>query len=528
MAMNLDSAGPGVAKADPREKPDVSSLLVLQGIHKRFGGVHALRGADFSIEAGEVHALVGENGAGKSTMMKVIAGNHRPDAGSIRFDGQAVTFKSPQDALSRGIALIHQETALVPDLSVAENIFLGQLPVFMRWAAMKRRATALIEELGFRIDPAQSVSELSAAQRQVVEIAKALSLQARLLVLDEPTASLSPSDARRLLDIVRSLQQRGVGIVYISHRLEEVFAISTRITVLKDGETVGTVRPDGIDMNGLIKLMVGRPLEALYPRREGLEPGAVKLRVQELTLPGRSQGASFEVRAGEVLGVGGLIGSGRTELMRLIFGADPRGSGRVEIDGVDVTPGSIRQAVAAGIGLVPEDRKTQGVVLDLPIRINTTLANLRQISNAWAVIRPSLERLAVNRLMSELRVKARDMETPVSSLSGGNQQKVVLAKWLHADGQIILLDEPTRGVDVGAKAEIYALINHLASQGRAIVMVSSDHLELIGMCDRIMVMGNGLVRGYLQPDQFSEENIVSMSLGLKQAPTMPNEGALAS
>lgn len=494
----------------------MATLIALNGIQKKFGGVHALKGVDFSVEAGEVHALVGENGAGKSTMMKVIAGNHKPDGGSMHIGGEAVILKSPHDAIQRGIALIHQETALAPDLSVAENVFLCQLPVFMRWADMKKRAAELIEGLGFHIDPGQPVSQLSAAQRQVVEIAKALSLDAKLLVLDEPTASLSPSDARCLLDIVRGLQKRGVGVVYISHRLDEVFEIADRITILKDGQTVDTVKPADVDMDGLIKLMVGRPLAAMFPPRQGVVLGAVKMRVSNLAHPGQPQGASFDVRAGEVLGVGGLIGSGRTELMRLIFGADAHASGHVEIDGIDVTPKSTQQAVAAGIGLVPEDRKTQGVVLTMPIKLNSTMANLRDVSNALGFIKRKHERDTVAALMADLRVKARDMDADVSSLSGGNQQKVVLAKWFHARGQVIILDEPTRGVDVGAKAEIYTLVNALAAQGKAIVMVSSDHQEIMGMCDRIMVMGDGQIRGYLLPPQYSEENIVSMSLGVYQ------------
>jgi len=494
-----------------------AALMALHGIHKRFGGIHALRGVDFSVEAGQVHALVGENGAGKSTMMKIIAGNYPPDAGTMRMGDEAICLATPQDAIRRGIALIHQETALAPDLSVAENVFLCQLPWFLRRADIHRRAARLIEGLGFHIAPGQPVAQLSAAQRQVVEIAKALSLNAKLLVLDEPTALLSPADARRLLDIVRGLQKRGVGVVYISHRLDEVFDIADRITVLKDGQTAGTVKPSDVNIDGLIKLMVGRPLAAMFPPRRGehrVTPGAVKLRVTGMTRPGQTQGASFEVRAGEVLGIGGLIGSGRTELVRLIFGADARASGRVEIDGIDVTPQNTRQAVAAGIGLVPEDRKTQGVILSMSIQINSTLANLRAVSHRLGLIKRRHERATVSALCARLGVKARSIDADVSSLSGGNQQKVVLAKWFHAQGQVLIFDEPTRGVDVGAKAEIYTLVNALAAEGKAIVLVSCDHQELIGMCDRIMVMGDGRIRGYLAPAQYSEENIVAMSLGL--------------
>jgi len=492
----------------------VNTLLSLAGISKRFGGVHALRGVDFDVRAGEVHALVGENGAGKSTMMKIIAGNHLPDAGTVHLEGVAQRFRNPNDALVRGIALIHQETALAPDLTVAENVMLCHLPRIIRWRELRARAAALIEGLGFDIDPGAQVGTLSSAQRQIVEIAKALSLNVKLLVLDEPTASLAPSDAQRLLGIVRELRGRGVGIVYISHRLQEVFEIADRITVLKDGEKVSTVTPAEVSMDGLIRLMVGRPLAALFPRRNGITIGAPVLEVQGLGRRGAVSDVSFTVRAGEVVGIGGLIGSGRTELVRMVFGADRSDTGKVLINGRDVTPRSAAAGVRAGIGLVPEDRKSQGAVLSMPIRVNSTMARLGDVSTWFGGLRRGRERQVVTQLMQSLRIKARDMDADVSSLSGGNQQKVVLAKWFHADGKVIVLDEPTRGVDVGAKAEIYTLINTLAAEGKAIVVVSSDHHELMGLCDRILVMGGGRLRGTLEPDDFSEEKIVALSLGL--------------
>ena len=451
-------------------------LLTLAGVSKNFGGVHALRGVDFEVRAGEVHALVGENGAGKSTAMKVIAGNHIPNAGTIHLEGEQMHFRTPHDALVRGIALIHQETALAPDLTVAENVMICHLPGVIRWAAMYREASALIKGLGFDIDPSAPVSSLSAAHRQIVEIAKALSLQVKLLVLDEPTASLAPSDASRLLDIVRDLRKRGVGIVYISHRLHEVFEIADRITVLKDGEKVATVTPREVDMDGLIRLMVGRPLAALFPRREGVTIGKVVLKVSGLGRRGVVDDVSLEVRAGEVVGIGGLIGSGRTELVRMIFGADRADVGSVDVDGRDVTPTSTGAGVQAGIGLVPEDRKSQGAVLSMPIRINSTLARLSDVSNRLGALRLAHERHTVAGLMKSLQIKARDMDADVSTLSGGNQQKVVLAKWFHAQGRVIMLDEPTRGVDVGAKAEIYTLINTLRRAGHG------DRRRVVGAC----------------------------------------------
>ncbi len=377
----------------------VQPLLTLTGVSKNFGGVQALRGVDFDVRPGEVHALVGENGAGKSTMMKIIAGNHIPSTGTIQFEGAPVSFRSPHDALVRGIALIHQETALAPDLTVAENVMICHLPGIIRWGEMYGKASELIKGLGFDIDPSALVSSLSTAQRQIVEIAKALSLNVKLLVLDEPTASLAPSDASRLLDIVRGLRKRGVGIVYISHRLNEVFEIADRITVLKDGEKVATVTPAEVDMDGLIRLMVGRPLAALFPPREGVAIGDVVLKVDGLTRRGAVDNVSLQVRAGEVVGLGGLIGSGRTELVRLIFGADRADSGSVSIDGIDVTPSSTGEGVAAGIGLVPEDRKSQGAVLSMPIRINSTMARLSDVSNWFGSLRLGHERQTVAGLM---------------------------------------------------------------------------------------------------------------------------------
>ncbi|WP_280191346.1 sugar ABC transporter ATP-binding protein [Delftia sp. PS-11] len=492
----------------------MAAFLALRGIRKHFGGVQALRGVDFELHAGEVHALVGENGAGKSTLMKVMAGNIRPTAGEIEIGGQAVALRSPHDALSRGIALIHQETALAPHLSVAENVMLCQLPGLIRWRTMGERVRALIQDLGFDIDPRLPVARLSAAQRQVVEIAKALSLDARLLVLDEPTASLSPADARRLLDTVRALRGRGVGIVYISHRLGEVFELADRITVLKDGQTVATVAPGDICMDRLIRLMVGRPLAALFPARQARIGAEPLLQVRGLGRRGAVADVSFDVRPGEVVGLGGLIGSGRTELLRLIFGADRPDAGQVLVSGREVTPRTTGQGVRAGVGLVPEDRKGQGVLLSLPIRLNTTLARLSDVCGPLGLLRAARERSTVAALMRALRVKAHDMEASVSTLSGGNQQKVALAKWFHAGVPVLLLDEPTRGVDVGAKAEIYALINELAGRGHAIVVASSDHQELMGLADRILVMGGGRLRGQLHAPDYSEENIVAMSLGV--------------
>ena len=491
-------------------------LVTMTGIQKRFGGVAALKGVDFTLKAGEVHALLGENGAGKSTLMGVLSGKLAPDAGTIAIDGQAVRFGSPRDAKDVGIEMIHQETALAPDLSVAENIFLGSLPTTIRWFALRRKARALIERLGFAIDPAARVGDLTVAHQQVVEIAKALSRDAKVIVFDEPTAVLAARDAAQLLRIIRELSASGVGIVYISHRLDEVLSISHRMTVMKDGGYVGTVTPQDVGINDLIRMMVGRPLSALFGTRIAHDLGEEALRVERLNAGVRVKDVSFSLRAGEILGLGGLVGSGRTEVARLIFGADKRDSGKIFLKGQEVAIGSPRQAVAAGIGLVPEDRKRQGVVLDNSIRVNTTMARMAPMVTG-GFIRWAKERATVQKLAQSLRIKMASQEAPASSLSGGNQQKVVLAKWLHVDGPVIILDEPTRGVDVGAKAEIYTIIHRLASEGRAVIVISSEHQELFGLCDRVLVMGEGRLRGELRPDRYSEENLLSLAIGDRDA-----------
>lgn len=486
-------------------------FIALAGVNKRFGGIHAIEAIDFDVFGGEVHALVGENGAGKSTLMRVIGGGHQPDAGTIRVEGREMTFRNPHAALAEGIAVIHQETALAPDLSVAENVYLGTLPAVIDWRGLRTKAHELIASLGFDIDPAALVGSLSAAQCQVIEIAKALSGQVKLLVLDEPTAALAPSDANRLLEIVRGLRARGVGIVYISHRLEEVFAIADRITVLKDGKRVDTVKPDSLTRDDLIRKMVGRPLSVLFPQRHATLGDEI-LKVTGLTRGNAVRDVSFTLRAGEVVGLGGLIGSGRTEVARLIFGADARDSGTIELKQKPFAIRSPIAAVRAGIGFVPEDRKGQGAVLSMPIRINATLAALKSVSGPGGFLKFGRERAFVKELMASLRIKARSMDADVATLSGGNQQKVVLAKWFHADGDLIILDEPTRGVDVGAKVEIYSLINQLAERGKAVLVISSEHQELMGLCDRILVMGEGQIRGQLEPADYSEERILSLSL----------------
>ena len=490
----------------------MTPLIELDNISKSFAGIHALSDVSFSLLPGEVHALVGENGAGKSTLMRVLGGEMRPESGTVSINGDQVRLTGPVDAIRRGVSIIHQEMSLAPDLSVAENIFLGELPVRIGWADLRRKARALIRRLGFEISPAALVGDLSVAHQQVVEIAKALSREARVIVFDEPTAVLSIGDAQRLLDIIRSLRDDGVGIVYISHRLDEIFAISDRISVLKDGRNVDTITPASATVDGLISMMVGRPLSQLFGEKPETTFGEVVLKVVDLRLPNGVSDVTFELRKGEIVGLGGLVGSGRTEVARAIFGADRISSGSIELHGKPYRPRSPKDGVRHGVNLVPEDRKGQGIVLDMAIGKNMTMANTAPVTTL-GFFSASRERKAINGLIKSLRVKLGHPSDPVSSLSGGNQQKIVLAKWFHSGGNVVILDEPTRGVDVGAKTEIYSLIHRMAAEGKAVLVISSEHAELFGLCDRVLVMGEGRLRGELRPDEYTEEKLLTLSIG---------------
>ena len=459
----------------------MTELARLTAIAKSFGGVHALQGVDFDVRSGEVHALIGENGAGKSTLMRVLGGEMPPSSGELRIDGKSTELHGPRAARAHGIAIIHQELALAPDLSVAENIFLGELSGVISWSALRRRADELIASLGFDIDPARRVSSLAVAHQQVVEIAKALSRKVKIIVFDEPTAVLSAQDAERLHEIIGRLRAEGVGIVYISHRLEEILSISDRVTVMKDGQVVATKAATELTIDAMIRMMVGRPMEALFPEKGPRTIGEERLAVRDLQAGRLVRGVTFSVRAGEIVGLGGLVGSGRTEVARVIFGADPLESGAILLDGKEAKMRSPKDAVRAGVCLVPEDRKGQGVVLDAAIRINATMARLSAVVNRFGFIRQALERDLVNELAASLKLKASRIDAPVSTLSGGNQQKVVLAKWFHAGGNVIILDEPTRGVDVGAKSEIYGIVLKLAEAGKSVLVISSEHQELFGL-----------------------------------------------
>ena len=478
--------------------PAGQPLLVMQGIVKSFPGVQALRGVDLDVSAGEVLALLGENGAGKSTLIKVLGGAYAPDQGVLKLDGREVAFRSPQEARAAGIAVIHQEFNLVPGLTAAENIFLGQesgRAGFVSHREERRLAAELFRRLGATIDLDVPCSRLTTAQQQLVEIARALAREARIIVMDEPTAALTAAEVNRLFEIIRDLAKRGIAVIYISHRLDEIFALAQRVVVLRDGRNVGTLPTAGLGRTELIEMMVGRELADEYPRR------SVNLGPDRLVVAGLCRGravrdVSFTVRAGEILAIAGLVGAGRTETLRLIFGADARDAGEISLDGRRLDIRSPRDAIAAGIGLLTEDRKLQGLVLGQSVRDNFALPNLDTLAR-YGFIDGHRERTAFGRHVDGLRIKVSNQDQQARHLSGGNQQKVVLAKWLERDCEVLFFDEPTRGIDVGARHEIYLLMSDLAARGKAIVMVSSELPEVLGMADRILVMHDGRITGEL-------------------------------
>jgi len=474
----------------------VTSVVELHDITKSFGGVSALKGVSFEVRAGEVHALLGENGAGKSTLIRIIAGSHIPDRGEIRVGGELVRFSSPRDARRRGIATVYQELLLFPDLSVAENIFLGNAPRTrlgaIDWTAIRAKARALLDDLESPdLDVDAKVGGLSVANRQRVEIAKALSQNPRVLIMDEPTASLAQADVERLMAVVRRLRERGVAVIYVSHRLQEIFELADRVTVLRDGSYIGTRAIGEVTESTLVSMMVGRSIDQLFPKSEAPR-GRTLLEVRNLAYRRAFREVSFSVRQGEILGFAGLVGSGRTEVALTLFGITPATSGEIRVDGEPVTISSPRRARDLGIAYIPEDRGQQGLIRSQTIRENLSLAILDHLSRAYFVDL-SKEAAHAREAIEHFGIRARGPEMTVRQLSGGNQQKVVLAKWLGAEPRILVMDEPTRGIDVGAKAEIHALMSRLAGQGLAIVMISSELPEVLGMSDRVLVMSRGRV-----------------------------------
>lgn len=487
----------------------------LINISKSYGGISALKDVTLKVHAGEIHALVGENGAGKSTLMKVLSGAVSRDAGRIRIDGKEAYIQSTLDSKKLGIGIIYQEFSLVPDLSIAENVFLSQLNAGGSWinrGQLRKKAGEIINNIGFHMDPAIKVHKLSIAHQQIVEIAKALSEKVKVLILDEPSAVLGTHEVHKLFNTLKKLRQDGVSIIYITHHLEEVFEIADRVTVLKDGTSRESLMVSKSNKDELVRLMLGRSLDTMFPERQ-MELGRELLKAENIVPEGLGSGINLTVREGEVLGIAGLVGSGRTELLRAIFSADARMQGRINIYGKSQSIRSPSDAVKAGIALVPEDRKRQGAILSLPVKQNISLANMKEISNSVGFIKQGKEKLRAQKLIQKLSIKTKDENALVSTLSGGNQQKTVLAKWVNRQCPVILIDEPTRGVDVGAKVEIYRLINELSLQGVAVVMVSSESEELMGMCDRILVMRAGNIQGELTKKDFTEENILRLAIG---------------
>jgi len=501
---------------------DQDELLRIEGIRKSFPGVVALDGVDFSLRRGEVHVLLGENGAGKSTLIKMLSGAYTPDAGRILVGGEEVRIHGAQDSERLGIATIYQEFNLVPDLTVAENIFLGRQPRRFGMIDRKRMeadAEVLLKRVGVNVSPRARVRELGIARLQMVEIAKALSLDARVLIMDEPTAVLTSEEVDKLFRIVRQLREDGVGVVFITHHLEEIAALGDRVTVIRDGRSVGRV-PAATPEAELVRLMVGRAIEQQYPRERAGRGGAL-LSVEGLTRDGVFHDVSFEVHAGEVVGIAGLVGAGRTEVVRAVFGADRYDKGAVKVAGAALKGHDVNAALAAGVGLIPEDRKGQGLVLDQSVEENLGLVTMRAATRAGLVDLRS-QREAAARIAGQLGVRMAGLGQHVRTLSGGNQQKVVIGKWLLANTKVLILDEPTRGIDVGAKVEIYQLINELTAAGAAVLMISSDLPEVLGMSDRVLVMAQGRIAGELSADEATQDSVMALAVS---SPTTDKEAA---
>ncbi|MEW1963612.1 sugar ABC transporter ATP-binding protein [Microbacterium sp. NPDC077644] len=485
-------------------------LLSLRGAAKTFGPVVALADGTIELLPGEIHALVGENGAGKSTLVKILAGLHHPDAGDFLVDGVPVAFRTVADSKAAGISVIYQEPTLFPDLTVAENIFIGRQPRgrlgLISRSAMRREAMALFERLGVPIDPDRPAEGLSIADQQIIEIAKAISIDARILIMDEPTAALSGVEVERLFTVARSLRDTGAGILFISHRFDEIFALTDRITVMRDGRYIGTHDTAAATVDGIVREMVGRDIDQLFPKQDATI-GEVVLDVSGLSRRGVFRDVDLQVRAGEIVGLAGLVGAGRTEVARAIFGIDPYDTGSVTLSGARLKPGNPQAAIDAGIGFVPEDRRKQGLVMDLSVGRNLTLTLRNTLSRA-GIIDTAAERRAADTWSQRLQVKTGSAEFAVSTLSGGNQQKVVLAKWLATEPRLLIVDEPTRGIDVGTKAEVHRLISDLAARGIAILMISSELPEVLGMADRVVVMREGRVTARLDRADATPENVM--------------------
>lgn len=490
--------------------------IEMRGINKAFGSNQVLKNAGFLLRDGEVHALMGENGAGKSTLMKILTGVYTRDAGTVIVDGKEVEYHNPQEAEKAGIVFIYQELNVMFDLTVEENLFMGKEITkgfgICDKKAMRKKAQEILDKMGVNISVGATMSELSVGQQQMIEICKALMVDAKVIIMDEPTAALTQSETEALFEVIQSLRQKGVSMVYISHRMEEIFELCDRITVLRDGSYIGTEEIKDVDMNDIVKMMIGREIGERFPARN-VKLGKEVLKVDKLTKNGVFHDVSFSVRAGEVLGVSGLMGAGRTEIMQSIFGNMSIDSGKIYIEGKEVQIKNPSQAIKAGIGFITEDRKTEGLMLEKSIEENVSLANLGKVSRNNTVLSSASEDSLVKKAIEEFHIKCFGPNHECNNLSGGNQQKVVLAKWIYTDPKILILDEPTRGVDIGAKKEIYSVINELAGKGVAVIMVSSELPEVLGMSDRIMVVREGEVRGIVNQDEANQENVMTLATG---------------
>ena len=501
---------------NPEPKP-AAPFLEIRGVSKRYDATQALRSVDFSVESGEVHAIVGENGAGKSTLVKVVTGTVQADAGRILLEGMPTLIASPLASQRLGIRVVHQHASLVPHLTVSENMLLGDMPAgafgwYVDWRAAHDRANGILHDLGFGgIDVRQSLSRLSLAQRKLIEIAKACSVKPRLLIMDEPSAALSHEERTRLFCLIRRLKAEATSILYISHDLDEVLAIADRITVLRDGAVVGTLRAADTDKGRIVEMMVGRVVSDIFPAR-ATRPGPEALRIDGLSCGDRFRDVSFSVARGEIVGLYGLIGSGRTEVARCIFGADRPTAGEIRVAGRPLRPRSPRDALKAGVAMLTEDRTRDGLVLSMSTADNVTLANFERVSRLGVLAR-GRQRALVEGKVAELDVRPRDIDRRVRTLSGGNQQKVALAKWLLSGAGVLILDEPTWGVDVGAKQDIYKVIARVASEGTAILLISSELPEILGLSDRVLVMRKGRLVGELSRNEATEQNLVARATG---------------
>ena len=489
------------------------TFLQMSHITKRFPGVLALSNVDFALRKGEVHALLGENGAGKSTLMKILSGVYQPDEGDIIFEGQPVTFANPLSAQSAGITIIHQEFNLFPELTVEENIFIGrEFCKNNRWRLdekqQRQAAIDILQKLNLNISPETLVADLTVAQQQMVEIAKAISVNAKILIMDEPTAALTETEIDSLFQVTRLLKEQGTGIVYISHRLEELALIADRATVMRDGQFIATVDYDAVKISDLIAMMVGRYLGNIYPRREPLAQRKPVLEVSGLTRNGVLNNIDFTLYQGEILGFAGLMGAGRTELARAIFGADPIDGGTLKLNGNVTVIKDIPDAIKQGISYLTEDRKKEGLALGLSVERNIMLGNYPEYSDRYGNVDSKRCQKTSEEQVKALRIKTPHLEQAALNLSGGNQQKIIIARWVCKDTDILIFDEPTRGIDVGAKLEIYELMNRLVAKGKSIIMISSELPEVLGMCDRILVMRNGRITGELASDDATQEKIM--------------------